>query len=282
MGKVGLVLEGGGMRGMFTAGVVDVLLQNDVQLDGLVGVSAGACFGCNYQSGQVGRGLRYNLTYSKDRRYCSMWSLVRTGDLFGADFCYRRVPLELDPFDMETFDASGVPFWVVCTSVSTGKAVYHQCEKAGEDMLEWIRASASMPMVSRPVEREGDFLLDGGIADPIPLAFFEQCGYERNVVVLTQPRGYVKRQSKMMPLMRRALRAQPAIAQAMEDRPRVYNEEVAYVAAREQVGAAFVLCPDEPLPAHRVEHDPRKLTEAYFAGTRVAERELERLRAWMV
>lgn len=233
MGKVGLVLEGGGMRGMFTAGVVDVLLQNDVRLDGLVGVSAGACFGCNYQSGQVGRGLRYNLTYSRDRRYCSIWSLVRTGDLFGADFCYRKVPLELDPFDVEAFDASDVPFWVVCTSVSTGEPVYHQCEKAGKDMLEWIRASASMPMVSRPVEREGDYLLDGGIADPIPLAFFEQRGYERNVVVLTQPRGYVKRQSKMMPLMRRVLRTQPAIAQAMEDRPRVYNEEVAYVTARE-------------------------------------------------
>lgn len=281
MDKVGLVLEGGGMRGVFTAGVIDVLLQNEVRLDGVVGVSAGACFGCNYQSGQVGRALRYNLTYCKDRRYCSMWSLVRTGDLFGADFCYREVPIERDPFNMEAFNASDVPFWVVCTSVSTGRPVYHLCEKADEDMFEWVRASASMPMVSRPVVREGEELLDGGIADPIPLAFFERCGYGRNVVVLTQPRGYVKRQSKAIGLMRRALRKQPAIAEAMEERPRVYNEEQTYVMMCEREGTAFVLCPDEPLPARRVEHDAQRLTDAYFAGTRVAERELSRLQAWL-
>ena len=281
MGKVGLVLEGGAMRGMFTAGVIDVLIQNDVRLDGVVGVSAGACFGCNYQSGQVGRALRYNLTYCRDPRYCSVRSLVRTGDLFGADFCYRELPFELDPFDMAAFEASKVPFWVVCTSVSSGEAVYHCCERADEDMLMWVRASSSMPIVSRPVEREGDQMLDGGIADPIPLRFFEGQGYERNVVVLTQTRDYVKRQSAAWPLMRLALRRQPAIARAMERRPEVYNEAHAYTFAQEREGAAFVLCPREPLSAHRVEHDPRRLMATYFEGQRVAEQELERLRAWL-
>lgn len=281
MGKVGLVLEGGGMRGLFTTGVIDALLASGVRLDGLVGVSAGACFGCNYQSGQVGRALRYNLTYCRDRRYCSAWSLLRTGDLFGADFCYRELPLELDPFDCEAFDASGVPFWVVCTSVTTGKPVYHLCQKADEDMLQWIRASASMPVVSRPVEREGELLLDGGIADPIPLEFSVAQGYDRNVVVLTQPRDYVKRQSKASGALRWALRKQPAIAQAMQDRPRAYNEAHARALKAEQEGAAFVLCPDEPLPTGRVEHDARRLMQAYFAGEQVAARAMPQLKDWL-
>lgn len=281
MGKVGLVLEGGAMRGMFTAGVIDVLLQHDVRVDGVVGVSAGACFGCNYPSAQMGRALRYNLTYCRDPRYSSVRTLLRTGDLYGADFCYREVPCELDPFDFEAFNASGIPFWVVCTSVSTGKPVYHLCKKADHDMLDWIRASASMPVVSRPVRRGSDEYLDGGIADPIPLRFFEKQGYGRNVVVLTQTKEYVKRSGKGDALMRRLLHGQPAIASAMSRRPDVYNAEHAYVFERERDGLVFVLCPDDPVPAHRVEHDARKLTETYFRGQRVAERELEALKAFL-
>ena len=281
MGKMGMVLEGGGLRGIFTAGVIDVLLQNDVRLDGLVGVSAGACFGCNYPSKHVSRALRYNLTYCKDRRYCSWWSFVRTGDLFGADFCYREVPLMLDPFDSKAFDESNVEFWVVCTDVNTGEPVYHLCPTVDNNTFEWIRASASMPLVSHPVECDGKQLLDGGIVDPIPLQFAEQCGYERNLVVLTQPRNYEKRPSKTMPLMRSTLRKQPAVARAMEVRPQVYNQEKAYVMERERADAAFVLCPDGPLSARRVEHDPHHITETYFAGVKVAERELGRLREWL-
>ena len=281
MGKVGLVLEGGAMRGLFTAGVIDVFLHNNVRLDGVVGVSAGACFGCNYQSGQEGRALRYNLTYCRDPRYCSVRSLVRTGDLFGADFCYRELPFELDPFDTEAFEASGVPFWVVCTSVSSGAPVYHLCERADEEMLTWVRASSSLPIVSRPVSLDGDELLDGGISDPIPLKFFMGEGYERNVVVLTQPRAYQKRQGRAWPLMRRALRKWPEVARAMEERPRVYNEAHAFALEQERAGTALVLCPDEPLPASRVEHDPHRLTATYFAGMRVAERELERVREFL-
>lgn len=281
MGKIGLVLEGGAMRGLFTAGVIDVFLQHGIRLDGVVGVSAGACFGCNYPSGQMGRALRYNLTYCRDARYSGLRSLVRTGNLYGPDFCYREVPYELDPFDFAAFDQSGIPFWVVCTSVSSGKPVYHLCEKADRDMMEWVRASASMPVVSRPVEREGDALLDGGIVDPIPLGFAIEQGYDHNVVVLTQTRTYRKRRGKGDALMRRLLRKQPVIAEAMRRRPDVYNAQQEFAFEQEREGRAFVLCPDVPVPAHRVEHDAQRLTDTYFAGVRVAERELDRLSAFI-
>lgn len=278
MGKTGLVLEGGGMRGLFSAGVVDVLLENDIHLDAVVGVSAGACFGCNYPSHQQGRALRYNLTYAHDKRYCSFKALLRTGDLFGAEFCYDYLPLTLDPFDAETFGTSGIPFWVVCTNVATGEAVYHQCGSDVRETLSWIRASSSMPIVSRTVRIGTEEYLDGGIADPIPLRFFVDEGYERNIVVLTQPIDYVKKQSSVFPAMRLALRKQPAIAAAMERRPEVYNDSRSFVLEQQQAGAALVLCPDDALPAGRTEHDRAKLQATYDAGRRVAERNLDTLR----
>ena len=193
--KTGLVLEGGAMRGMFTAGVLDVLMEAGVAVDGAVGVSAGAAFGCNYKSRQIGRAIRYNMTYCRDPRYCSLRSLVRTGDLYGVDFCYRVIPMELDPFDVETFARNPMPFYAVCTDLRTGKPVYHLLQNGGEEDMAWIRASASMPMVSRIVRLDGHELLDGGIADSIPLRFFESIGYERNIVVLTQPQGFIKKRT---------------------------------------------------------------------------------------
>lgn len=279
--KTGLLLEGGAMRGLFTAGALDVLLENGVEFDAMAGVSAGAAFGCNYKSRQAGRVLRYNLKYCRDPRYCSLRSLLRTGDLYGADFCYREIPERLDPFDVAAYRANPMAFYAVCTDVQTGEALFHRCDLGDGEDLDWIRASASMPLVSRVVEIDGRGYLDGGIADSIPLRRFEELGYGRNVVILTQPEGFVKEKSRMLPLMKPALRKYPALLRAMERRHELYNAATAYVAAREAAGSAFVLRPDAPLPIHRTENDPAKLQACYDFGRAVAQRRLPDLLAFV-
>ena len=150
--KKGLVLEGGAMRGLFTAGVIDEMMKENIVFDGVIGVSAGACFGCNYKSGQIGRAKRYNIKYCNDKRYCSISSLIKTGDLYGAKFCYHELPEKLDVFDSVAFEKSPAEFYIVCTDVETGAPVYHRMDKCDYEELEWMRASASMPLVSRVVE----------------------------------------------------------------------------------------------------------------------------------
>ena len=280
--KYGLVLEGGAMRGLFTAGVIDILMENDIKLDAAVGVSAGAAFGCNYKSGQIRRAIRYNTRFCKDKRYCSTLSLIKTGDLFGAEFCYHTIPEKLDIFDVEAFNASPVDFWVVCTDVTTGKTVYHKCGPINYDELEWIRASASMPVAARIVEVGGYRLLDGGVSDSIPLKFMESRGCEKNVVVLTQPRDYVKKPASGMALMKLKYgRKYPELVKAAENRHKMYNSELKYIQSAEQEGRAFVIAPPEALPVGHVEHDPDVMREVYRIGRRTAERCLDQLKAFL-
>ena len=191
--KTGLVMEGGALRGLFTAGVIDVFMENGITFDGAIGVSAGATFGCNIKSGQIGRALRYNVKYCKDKRYFSFLSLIFTGNLFGRDFCYHKIPEELDLFDNEAYVNNPMEFYIVCTDVTTGKPIYKKCDSLDGENLEWIRASASLPLVSEVVEVDGMKLQDGGIVDSIPLKFFESIGYNRNIVFLTQPKWYIKK-----------------------------------------------------------------------------------------
>lgn len=279
--KKGLVLEGGAMRGMFTAGVTDVMMENGIEFDGLVGVSAGACFGCNYKSRQIGRAARYNIRYCRDPRYSGFKVLLRTGDIYGADFCYREIPEKLDPFDEAAFEENPMEFYVVCTDVETGEAVYHKMDHCRGSEIEWMRASASMPGVSRIVQVDGRRLLDGGIADSIPLRFFENLGYDKNVVVLTQPLDYVKGPNRMLPLMRAALRRYPQVYKAMKRRHEMYNETTAYVRQREQEGAAYVIRPQAPLEVGHIEHDSEKLRAAYETGRRAGEAHLEGLKRFL-
>ena len=233
--KTGLVMEGGAMRGMFTAGVLDVLMENEIELDAAMGVSAGAVFGCNYKSKQIGRVIRYNTKYCTDPRYCSMESLIKTGDLFGTKFCYDDIPNHLDPFDIAAYQANPMPFYVVCTNIETGKAIHKRLDQGtGEDML-YFRASASMPIVSHIVEVDGYKLLDGGIADSIPLRSMERRGCPRNVVILTQPLGFVKQPNKMVPLLKVVLRHYPACVKAMEIRHLRYNRQAEYVREQEML-----------------------------------------------
>ena len=279
--KTGLVLEGGAMRGLFTAGVMDVLMEHGIQFDGAIGVSAGAAFGCNYKSGQIGRVLRYNVRFCDDPRYSGMHSLMQTGDLFSTDFCYGEVPLKLDIFDFDAYERNPMEFYVVCTDVETGKPVYHKYTGRADHGFDWIRASASMPLVSNLVEIDGQKLLDGGIADSIPLSYFQRIGYDRNVVVLTQPLGYEKQPNRLLPLIRRRYRAYPKLAQAMEQRHLRYNETLRYIAAEEAAGRILVIRPQAKLPVGRIEKDPRKLTEAYELGRTAAADQLSQITAFL-
>ena len=279
--KQGLVLEGGAMRGLFTAGVMDVLMENGIVFDGIAGVSAGAAFGCNYKSGQIGRVLRYNTTYCQDWRYCSFRSLIKTGDLYGADFCYHELPEQLDLFDDETFQKNAADFYAVCTDCESGEPVYKKIQSAQYTDLEWIRASASMPLVSRIVDINGQKLLDGGIADSIPLRFMENSGYANNVVVLTQPRSYRKKKNSLLPLMKLALKKYPKVVDAMARRHINYNETLAYIRKQEQAGKVFVISPDEKLDIGRTEKDPDKLRAVYAIGRKAAEAKLSELKHFL-
>lgn len=280
--KFGLVMEGGAMRGLFTAGVTDILMENGITFDSSVGVSAGACFGCNYKSGQHGRAIRYNIRFREDKRYCSWNSYFRTGDMFGAEFCYHTIPEKLDLFDNDFYEANPMTFFVVGTDINTGRAVYHNCRTAKGDDLEWIRASASMPLVSRIVKIDGREFLDGGISDSIPLRFMESTGCDRNVVILTQPRGFVKTQSRTLGLVKlRYGRKYPELVRAYSERPKMYNEELRYISAAENAGRAFVIAPPEKLPIGHVEHDMDKLLEVYRIGRNAAKARLAELKEFM-
>ena len=253
--KKGLVLEGGAMRGLWTAGVTDVMMEHGVWPDGLIGVSAGAAFGCNIKSRQIGRAIRYNTRFAKDARYSGIRSWLTTA-----------------------FEENPMEFVVVCTDVTTGQAVYHTMNHVDYDELEWLRASASMPLASKVVEVQGYRLLDGGVADSIPLSYFEQHGYDRNVVILTQPKGFVKERNTLMPLMRVGLRKYPNMIKAMDERHLMYNNELEYVAQAEQEGRCLVIRPDGKIPIGHISHDPDEMHHVYELGRQVGERYIDRIK----
>ena len=256
-------------------------MENGIAFDGAVGVSAGACFGCNIKSGQIGRSIRYNLRFANDKRYCSVDSLVRTGDMFGAEFCYHTIPDKLDIFDKTAFESSPMEFWVVATDVKTGKAVYHRMDHVSYDELEWIRASSSLPLAARMVDVGGRRMMDGGISDSIPLRFMESVGYQKNVVILTQPRGYVKKPTKAVPMLKIGYRKYPNLVKACAERHRMYNKELRYIRKAEELGSAFVIAPSEKLPISHVEHDPEILQEVYRMGRKAAMDKLEEVKVFL-
>lgn len=279
--KTGLVLEGGAMRGLFTAGVIDVLMENNIKFNGAIGVSAGAAFGCNYKSGQIGRVIRYSKRFANNKKYASLWSLLTTGDYFGAEYAYHFIPNKLDIVDFETFRNNPMEFWAVATNVGSGKAVYRQLNTLDYEELEFVRASASMPLVSNIVKFNGQRLLDGGVADSIPLAFFQKQGYQRNVVVLTQPKGYRKQPNKLMPLMHLQLHRHPKMLKALAERHIMYNKEVDLVLQEERKGNVFVLQPQIKLTIGHTSHNPKKMQETYEHGRKVATEELEKLKQFL-
>ena len=279
--KKGLVLEGGAMRGMFSAGVMDVLMENGIDFDGVAGVSAGAVFGCNYKSKQIGRTIRYNMKYIKDPRYCSFRSLVKTGDMFGRDFCYNKIPFELDVFDNDTFIKNPLKFYVVVTDINTGEAVYKRIDSADKKGLEYMRASASMPLASKPVIIDGREYLDGGITDSVPLRFFLNKGYNKNIVILTQPKGYTKSKNSLIFLMKLMLRKYPGLIEAMTNRHIVYNQQTEFTEKMAQEGKAFIIRPTRKLPIGRLEKKPETLKAVYDLGRAEATKNLDKIREYL-
>ncbi|MBR5392674.1 MAG: patatin family protein [Prevotella sp.] len=280
--RKGLVLEGGALRGLFSAGVMDVMMEKGITFDGIIGVSAGAAFGCNYKSGQIGRAIRYNMRFARDKKYCSVQSFLKTGDLFGAEYAYHIVPEQYDKFDNEAFEQNPTEFYVVCTDVVNGIPIYKKCTRGGHQTYDWIRASASMPVVSHVVELEGYQLLDGGMTDSIPLAYFQQIGFDRNIVILTQPAGYQKTPNPLMPLIRVGLRHYPKTVEAMRNRPEMYNSQLAYLEQEEQKGNTLVIRPQEKLPIGHISHDPEEMKRVYDIGREMGKQRIQEIRDFLI
>ena len=279
--KTGLIMEGGAMRGMFTAGVLDVLMENGLVTDGAIGVSAGAVFGCNYKSHQIGRVIRYNTEYCNDKRYASFKNLVKTGNLYSEQFCYHEVPEKLDPFNEAAFAASPMDFFVVCTDVKTGEPIYHKCRKGDAEDVLWMEASASMPLAAKIVKIGHYGLLDGGVADSIPVRFFESIGYKRNLIILTQPKGYIKKKNKFLPAIRAKYFRYPAFVEAVADRHERYNETLSYISMLELAGKDYVIRPPIPLEIGAMERDPAQLRRVYETGRAVAQIQVEKIRDFL-
>lgn len=280
MSKLGLVLEGGGMRGVYTMGVLDYFMDHNLYTDGVIGVSAGACHACSYASKQRGRAWRINERFLNDKRYMSMHSLIKTGDLFGADFIYNVIPNELEVFDYDTFHKSGMKLYAVCTDVESGKAVYAPCMDMKQD-IAYVRASASLPLLSKIVNVNGEKLLDGGVADSIPIQYFQSLGYEKNIIVLTQAKEYRKGKNNLMPIIKHTYRKYPKFVKAMQDRHIHYNRTLDEINLMEKEGSVFVIRPDKPVEIGRLEKNMHALRALYDQGYQDAANHYEALLHFM-
>lgn len=276
----GLVLEGGGFRGMYTCGVIDVFMENGICFDEVVGVSAGAAFGCNIKSKQIGRALRYNKRFCRDSRYSGLKSFIKTGDLYNKEFAYGIVPTILDPFDTKTFRENPLKFTVVCTDIHTGNPVYHEIQNGDATDIEWIRASASIPIVSKPVKLDGYELLDGGVSDSIPVNWMLERS-DKTVIVLTRDKSYHKEPMKYIHLLKKAFKEYPNLQKALENRYIVYNKTLDEIEQLEREGKVFVIRPSKPIACAMIEKDPDHLQEIYDIGRRDALHYLEDLKKYL-
>ncbi|HDR1160608.1 patatin-like phospholipase family protein [Pasteurella multocida] len=277
--KVGLVLEGGGMRAMFTAGVLDVFLTENVQVDGIVAVSAGVLFGVNYPAKQYGRALRYNKKYLNDKRYMGWHSLLTTGNIVNKDFAFYELPFTLDPFDAETFRQSKIDFYATLTNVQTGEAEYIKLDDVFNEM-EVLRATSAMPFVSKMVEINGQYYLDGGIADSIPLKKCQALGYDKIIVVLTRPLEYRKKPTPSW-IFNLFYRDYPHLVEKLKTRYQNYNDTVEEIIRLNNNKDIFVIRPSHHLPISRIEKDVEKVQAMYDLGITDAKREMAALKAFL-
>lgn len=278
MGKIGLVLEGGGQRGIYTAGVLDVLMENNIYVDGVIGVSAGAIRASSYVTKQIGREYRYTMDYCKDKRYMSIYSLIKTGDIVGKEFCYSTIPKELNKFDYEGFRKSDIDYYVTCSNLETGEAEYIKCtDLDNERDSDYLRASASLPLVSTIVEVDGKKLLDGATCDSIPVIAFRKMGYLKNIVVLTRPKGYKKSKEKMMSIIKKKYKKYPRYIKRCEERHEMYNKTLKDIKKLEDKKEAIVIAPSKNIKISRMEKNTKKLQELYELGRKDALDNLEKI-----
>lgn len=280
MNQVGLVLEGGGMRGVYTAGVLECFLDHDIHVPYVTGVSAGACNAASYISCQKGRNKKVTIDYVTHPRYVGIRNLFREKSIFGWQLIFDEIPNRLVPFDFNGFYRNPGQFWIGMTDAVTGEAVYVEKGETLEkrEILSVIQASSSLPFVSPPVVAGGRTLFDGGISDPIPVRKSIKDGNARHVVVLTKPEGYRKKPFKHRWLAERFYPRYHGLAEAMVNRYRVYNETLDLTEELERKGEAVIIRPSDDMGVGRMTKDQRKLTALYEQGYRDAERQLERVR----
>ncbi|MCQ2081035.1 MAG: patatin family protein [Lachnospiraceae bacterium] len=275
--KTALVLEGGAMRGMYTAGVLDVFMENGLKFDAIIGASAGALFGVNYLSGQNGRAIRYNKKYNKDKNYMGIRPLLKEGNIVSTNFAYVRVPHELDIFDDETYKKSEVPFLAVVTNIETGEPEYIKVDSVFEKM-DVLRASGSMPFVSTPVPIDGKLYLDGAITDSIPYQYMLDNGYDRVLVILTKKKGYVKSPIPSYLANMFYKRKYPRFANAVINRHNMYNAQMEKLKELEENGIATIIQTDKEIKIKKTEKDPEKLEALYQIGRADGTKYLEKLK----
>lgn len=269
MYQAGLVLEGGGMKGVYTSGVLDFFLDKGIEFSSCYGVSAGACSLCSFLSKQRGRAYHTSVDYLEDKNYCSLYSLLKTGDLFGVDMCYYQIPETLNPYDYETFDSYQGNFYSVVTNIETGQPEYIPIKDMKKD-IEAIRASASLPLVSRNVEIGGKLYLDGGISDSIPIKRSMQDGNRKNVVVMTKEIGYRRKPSSMLTLTKLHYQKYPRVYELMKNRHNTYNETLDFIEEQVKAGNVFLIRPKTKSDVGRIEKNKEKLTALYEQGYRDA------------
>ena len=280
MVDAGLILEGGGMRGVYTAGVLDAFLDEDLIFSSVYGVSAGSCHACSYLSKQRGRAFQVNVDYLDDPEYMSVKSLLKTGDLFGVDLTYDRIPNVLYPFDHDTFMKYKGKFYSVVTNVETGEAEYKRVRDLRKQM--WmIRASASLPLVSRTIGIHNKLYLDGGVSDSIPIRRSIEDGNEKNVIILTRDASYRKEPNKMYPLMKMRYPGKKAFLEQLKTRHLRYNETLDYIHSLEEIGKVFVIRPTEEVKVGRTEKNREKLTHLYDQGVKDAAIYMEGLKEYL-
>jgi predicted patatin/cPLA2 family phospholipase len=279
--SIALVLEGGAKRGIYTAGVLDVFIENNILADAVFGVSAGAIHGCSYIANQHGRSLRYNLKYGNDPRFMSIQNWIKTGNVVDTDFCYHELPDILDPFDHKTFENSSCKFYAVCSNLEKGNAEAIFCPSLKGDRIDYLRASASLPFFSKIVEIDNKKLLDGGICDSIPLMMSQKHGYNKNIVILTRPVGYIKTPSPLRWLSLITYRKFPQFVRAIINRHKMYNSELDYVANQEALGTTIVIRPSKQLKVKKMERDLEKVQAMYNLGRSDALAVIEKIKAFI-
>lgn len=277
--KIGLVLEGGAMRGMFTAGVLDIFLEHGITFDGIVGTSAGALFGVNFLSGQNGRAIRYNKRFNSDKNYMGLRPLLREGNIFSVKYAYEEVPRKLDPFDDEAYMKSPTPFYAVVTNVETGESEYIQIKSVFEQM-DVLRASGSMPFVSKVVTVGDKQYLDGGITDSIPFKWLSEQGYDKLIVILTRDMDYRKKPAPKL-AAKLFLKKYPKVAEKLINRYKRYNDSVEALKEWEQAGRTFVIRPSETIEIGRIEKNPDRLQAVYDLGRQDGEACIAGLREYI-
>ena len=279
--KIGIVLEGGGLRGVYTAGALDFFMDKNYYMPYVIGVSAGACQAYSYLSKQKGRSFKVSHDYIGDPRYLSLRSFISKGEIFGMDFMFDEIPNRLLPFDFHEFDNSAQEFVIGATNCETGKAEYFS-NKEGHDMFLIGRASSSLPVVSKVVEVYGKPYLDGGMSDPIPIRQAQSDGYENNIVILTRDEAYFKKESKYtVSFLKKIYKKYPQVAKTYALRAKVYNESLEYIKNLEAKGKVFIIRPGEKVSVGRMEKNIQKLKEFYESGYNEAGILFPKLENWM-